>query len=98
MGLIRRLYPSDKDAVTDHLLRLESTDRRLRFCSAMSDRAIMAHVARIDWWQGTVFGFVETESSAVSRNCSRNLGPSRTRRRRRSRWRRPGADRASAVP
>lgn len=58
MGFIRRVYPSDGGAVTDHLLRLNALDRRLRFYSAMSDSAIQAHVARLDWWQAAVFGYV----------------------------------------
>ncbi len=57
--MIRRLTDPDADLIAAHLLRLGEDDRRMRFCSALSETAMRRHVARIDWSRDILYGFVE---------------------------------------
>ena len=60
-GLSRRLIykklgPTDRGLIEDHLLRLDTTDRQMRFCSRVSDRAIRSYCERIEWSKTTALG------------------------------------------
>ncbi len=59
MSTIRKLQPSDAGMVVEHLLRLSSDDRRLRFCGLVGDAFIRAYVDRIDWSRALLFGVVQ---------------------------------------
>jgi len=50
-----RLYETDRKALGRHFLRLDVEDRRLRFGSAISDEAVLAYAARIDFERDCVF-------------------------------------------
>ena len=43
-GTIRKLWPTETDKFRDHLLRLDKTNRRLRFAHGVSDAFIEALV------------------------------------------------------
>ena len=48
-------------------MRLDLTDRKLRFCGHASDRSIRAYCTQIDWARTTILGFfVEQEICAAS--------------------------------
>jgi len=47
--VLRKLGAVDRHDVETHLLRLDSTDRRMRFCHVVSDRSIALHCEHIDW-------------------------------------------------
>ena len=57
--MIRALHPSEFGLVKQHLLRLNNSDRRLRFCSELSDGGIESHVDRLDPSRDIVFGYFE---------------------------------------
>ena len=59
MGIIRKIDPVEGDLVAGHLLRLSDLDRRLRFCSEVTDTLICGHVAGIDWERDTIYGYIE---------------------------------------
>ncbi len=52
----RKLRPDDGAKLRAHLLRLPPGDRRLRFCGQLSDDAVRAHCAAIDWSQSLFVG------------------------------------------
>ena len=51
-----KLGPSDLTVYREHLLRLSPGDRRMRFHGAISDQAVLAHCARIDFHNTLVIG------------------------------------------
>jgi ribosomal protein S18 acetylase RimI-like enzyme len=57
-GAIRRLWPSERGKVRDHLLRLDRDDRLLRFGAYASAAQIAAYCARLDWRRGLIVGYV----------------------------------------
>ncbi|MGH6916795.1 MAG: hypothetical protein ACREJ0_03725 [Geminicoccaceae bacterium] len=57
-GGIRRLWPSERGKVRDHLLRLDRDDRLLRFGGHASAARITAYCARLDWRRGLIVGYV----------------------------------------
>ncbi len=61
MGTILLLGPSDAARVTEHLLRLDEHDRRMRFCTSVNEVAIKRHVAAINWEHDSLYGCVEDE-------------------------------------
>ena len=64
---VRRLRPGDAEALASHLLRLSPEDRRLRFCSTVSDDFVHSLCQRIDWHDHVLLGcFVGGELRAVS--------------------------------
>jgi GNAT superfamily N-acetyltransferase len=64
---IRRLWPTERAAMREHLLRLDRKDRELRFCHAASDAVIAAHCEGLDWLRATVLGaFVGGELRGVA--------------------------------
>lgn len=56
-GSIRRLWPVERRLFTEHLLRLDTEDRHLRFQGYTSDEAIDAYVESLDWFSGVVIAF-----------------------------------------
>lgn len=58
--------PRDRTRIEDHLLRLSVTDRYLRFCSALSDQAILGYIDQLDMSPGgkdVVYGVVNAGGS-----------------------------------
>jgi GNAT superfamily N-acetyltransferase len=55
-SLVRELAESDRAALERHFLTLDARDRRLRFGIPLSDTAIRAYVARVDFDRDAVFG------------------------------------------
>ena len=54
--VLQKLWEADRDCLEAHLLRLDPEDRQMRFCAAMSDRAIHRYCRSIDWIMTTVLG------------------------------------------
>jgi GNAT superfamily N-acetyltransferase len=54
--VIRKLVAFQCRSVADHLLRLSTADRRLRFGMCLSDEAVRRYVERIDFARDEVFG------------------------------------------
>jgi ribosomal protein S18 acetylase RimI-like enzyme len=50
---------SDRDDILQHLLELGAFDRRLRFCSALSDASIVDYVSRLDFERDLMLGYRE---------------------------------------
>jgi len=64
---VRRLWPTERSRIRDHLLRLDRDDRSLRFCHAAGDAFISSYCENIDWLRATVLGcFVEGELRGVA--------------------------------
>jgi len=57
-GLIRRLWPSDVEALQAHLLRLDPETRRSRFCGAVSEAYLERYAQAALQGEGLVLGFV----------------------------------------
>jgi GNAT superfamily N-acetyltransferase len=58
-GVIRRLWPIERDRITDHLHRLDPESRRLRFGGLVGPEQIEAHRAGLDWRQAVIVGYLE---------------------------------------
>ena len=54
--IIRELYACEQPVVSAFMLDLPERDRYRRFCRSMSDEAIRAYVAAIDWSETVVLG------------------------------------------
>lgn len=52
----RKLWRTERARFRDHLLRLDAADRRMRFCSPVTDELIRAYCERIDYWKATMLG------------------------------------------
>ena len=60
--LFRKLTPADGEEFEAHLLRLDATDRRMRFCSSVGDEVIHDYCRAIDWRKAVILGcFVGSE-------------------------------------
>jgi GNAT superfamily N-acetyltransferase len=59
MGLIRPLTPSELPNYLEHLLRLDSADRRMRFGFQIGDTGLRAHVQRIDLRTGHILALFD---------------------------------------
>ena len=60
--LFRKLTEAETPHYQAHLLRLDSADRRMRFCGGVSDTAVIEHCAAIDWAKTVILGcFVGAE-------------------------------------
>ena len=57
-GIIRRVWPIERERVRDHLLRLDPESRRLRFAGAVGPEQIEAHCAGLDWSHAVLLGYV----------------------------------------
>jgi GNAT superfamily N-acetyltransferase len=60
-GRIRKLWPTDTDKFRDHLLRLDKTNRRMRFAHGVSDAFIEDYAARMAEMGGVVYGYFDGE-------------------------------------
>jgi GNAT superfamily N-acetyltransferase len=56
-GSIRKLWPTETDAFSDHLLRLDRDNRRLRFAHGVSDAFIADYAARMNEMGSIVYGY-----------------------------------------
>lgn len=59
--IIRELSRADISALQEHFLSLGNEDRRLRFGIPLSDSAVQAYVARIDFERDAAFGVFDDE-------------------------------------
>lgn len=55
---IRKLWPLERDAYTEHLLRLDPDSRRLRFGAPTSDATILGHAERCFGVDGPTYGLI----------------------------------------
>ena len=62
----RRLESSDRPATLDHLLRLSSGDRQMRFCQVMSDEAVRAYAAKINFERDICIGVFDRQENLVA--------------------------------
>jgi GNAT superfamily N-acetyltransferase len=58
-GAVRKLWPSERDAFLEHLLRLDPASRRDRFGLAVSDEFLRGYAQTTFGLGGFVFGYVE---------------------------------------
>lgn len=56
-GTVRKLWPSETNAFRDHLLRLDSDSRRLRFAHSVSNTFIEDYAARMNDMGSIVFAY-----------------------------------------
>lgn len=61
-----QLGESDRDGLREHLQRLDSDDRRMRFMRAMSDRDLEVFVAALDFAAATRLGLLSHEGEIVA--------------------------------
>lgn len=57
-GIIRRLWPMETQKFRDHLLRLDTDSRRLRFAHSVSDSFIEDYASRMSDYGSVVYGHV----------------------------------------
>jgi GNAT superfamily N-acetyltransferase len=77
-GTIRKLRPSESDKLRDHLLRLDITNRRLRFAHAVSDRFLIEYAERQPDMGSVIHAYREAgqvRAVAELRRLSRDWGP-----------------------
>src|SRR5688572_8683157 len=73
--LIRELTPAEQPALERHFLALAPEDRRLRFGAPLSDFAVRAYVARIDFESDAAFGvFDDALQLAAAAHLARGRG------------------------
>lgn len=66
-GVIRKLWMRERHKLRDHLLRLDTDSRRLRFAHGVSDAFIKDYVANINDLNSVVYGYFEgTEMRAAA--------------------------------
>ena len=68
-----QLNAKDLTAIKDHLLRLDSEGRRMRFFSAISDEGIGNYVDRISWENDTCFGVFNLDQLVAFAHMSPNM-------------------------
>lgn len=59
----RRLWSSDREAVVEHLLRLDPNDRRLRFFSLIPEKRVREYGERIDWTRALMVGAFDDDGT-----------------------------------
>ena len=59
MRSLDRLTEADRPLIAGHLLRLDESDRKLRFGSPLTDAAIVTHVDRLDLSRGHHLGYFQ---------------------------------------
>jgi GNAT superfamily N-acetyltransferase len=77
-GTIRKLWPSESDKLRDHLLRLDMTNRRLRFAHAVSDHFIIEYAGRQPDMATVIHAYIEAgqvRAVAELRRLARDWGP-----------------------
>lgn len=66
-GTVRKLLASEADKFRDHLLRLDTESRRMRFAHAVADSFIVEYASRMNDMGSIVFGFfVDGEIKAAA--------------------------------
>ena len=60
-GTIRKLWPTESEKFRDHLLRLDKTNRRMRFAHGVSDAFIEDYAGRMAETGGLVYGYFDGE-------------------------------------
>jgi GNAT superfamily N-acetyltransferase len=60
-GNIRKLWPTETDKFRDHLLRLDKSNRRLRFAHGVSDAFIEDYAGRMAETGGLVYAYFDGE-------------------------------------
>lgn len=60
-GTIRKLWPNETDKFRDHLLRLDSASRRMRFAHSVSDSFIEDYASRMSEMGSVVYAYVEDD-------------------------------------
>ncbi|MDF2620070.1 MAG: GCN5-related N-acetyltransferase [Xanthobacteraceae bacterium] len=66
-GHIRKLVPAERQAVLDHLLRLDPLSRFMRFAGVVSDAALARHASRVVSSEASAIGyFVDGELRAIA--------------------------------
>lgn len=60
-GTIRKLWPMERDKFRDHLLRLDTNSRRLRFAHAVSDSFVEDYAARMSANGSIVYAYIEDD-------------------------------------
>jgi GNAT superfamily N-acetyltransferase len=63
---IHQLGNADRDRLGEHLLRLDSHDRAMRFMRAMSDRGLASFVAALDFGAATRLGLLTPHGELVA--------------------------------
>lgn len=58
-GTIRKLWPTERALFRDHLLRLDTTSRHLRFAHGVSDSFVEDYASRMGDSGSTVYAYVE---------------------------------------
>ena len=77
-GTIRKLWASESDKLRDHLLRLDTTNRRMRFAHAVSDRFIIDYAERQPDMGSVMHAYIEggqVRAVAELRRLGRDWGP-----------------------
>ena len=64
-NIVKELSRIDRGALEAHFLALAAEDRRLRFGIALSDTAVRAYVARIDFGHDAAYGILDDELRIV---------------------------------
>jgi GNAT superfamily N-acetyltransferase len=59
MGIIRKINSSETNRIIEHFLRLDNADRRMRFCSVVSDTFVRDYVTKLDCSKALIFGYLE---------------------------------------
>ena len=56
-GTVRKLWPTEMEKFRDHLLRLDTDSRRMRFGMAVDDGFIAAYAQRTDLARSVIYGY-----------------------------------------
>ncbi len=77
-GTIRKLWSTEGPKLRDHLLRLDPTNRRMRFAHAVSDQFIADYASRLPDMGSIVYAYLEQDevrAVAELRRLTSNWGP-----------------------
>lgn len=70
-GTIRKLWPMEADKFRDHLLRLDTKSRRMRFAHAVSDGFIVEYASRMGHNGAIVYGYFDGDTLHASAELRR---------------------------
>jgi RimJ/RimL family protein N-acetyltransferase len=77
-GTVRKLWPTEMEKFRDHLLRLDTDSRRMRFGMAVDDGFIAAYAQRTDSARSVIYGYFtggEMHAAAELRAIGEAWGP-----------------------
>ena len=63
--VVTTLEDADKPAMISHLLRLNKTDRYMRFFAAISDSLLISYISKLDLQKSKVFGIYNEDRSLL---------------------------------